>query len=142
VVYLAYHGADEEYAGAVVEALRGSSMNIRIPAAGADAETRRYNDELLVSCDAVILIWANASEVWVRSQADRLKDWEALGRTQQFAFRILIAGPPAAPHKRAQYMGILFQDAQFDKVLDLVDKGSPTPLLLADLAPDRFASTL
>ena len=32
-------------------------------------------------------------------------------------------------------MRILFQDGQFDKVLDLVDKGSPTPELLADLAP-------
>ena len=134
-VYLAYHGADEEYAGAVVEALRGTPMKIQIPAAGSDAETRRYNDDLLVNCDAVTLCWANASEVWVRSEADRLKDWEALGRKQQFARRALIAGPPPAPHKRAQFIRLLFQDGQFDKVLDLVDKGSPTADLLADLAP-------
>ena len=133
-VYLAYHGADEDYAGAVVEALRGSPVKIQIPAAGSDAETRRYNDDLLVNCDAVTLCWANASEVWVRSEADRLKDWETLGRKQQFAFRSLIAGPPPAAHKRAQFMKILFQDGQFDKVLDLVEKGSPTPELLADIA--------
>jgi hypothetical protein len=133
-VYLAYHGADEDYAGAVVEALRGSPVKIQIPAAGSDAETRRYNDDLLVTCDAVTLCWANASEVWVRSEAARLKDWETLGRTQQFAFRSLIAGPPPAPHKRAQFMRLLFQDGQFDKVLDLVEKGSPTPELLAELA--------
>jgi TIR domain len=134
-VFLSYHGADEDYAGAVVEALRGSPVRIQIPAAGSDAETRRYNDDLLANCDAVTLCWANASEVWVRSEADRLKDWETLGRKQEFAFRSLIAGPPPAAHKRAQFMKILFQDGQFDKVLDLVEKGSPTPELLADLAP-------
>ena len=133
-VYLAYHSADEDYAGAVVEALRQSPVKIQVPAAGSDAETRRYNDDLLMKCDAITLCWANASEVWVRSEADRLKDWEALGRKQQFARRSLIAGPPPVPHKRAQFMRILFQDGQFDEVLDLVEKGSPTPELLADLA--------
>lgn len=134
-VFLSYHGNDEEYAGAVVEALRESPLKIQVPAAGSDAETRRYNDDLLVKCGAVALCWANASEVWVRSEADKLKNWETLGRKQQFACRSLIAGPPPVPHKRAQFMRILFQDGQFDKVLDLVDKGSPTPELLADLAP-------
>ena len=139
-VYLAYHGADEDYAGALVEALRGSPMKIQIPASGSDAETRRYNDDLLINCDAVTLCWANASEVWVRSEADKLKDWETLGRKQQFAFRSLIAGPPPAPHKRAQFIKLLFQDGQIDQVLDLVDKGSPTPELLADLAPAPMRS--
>ena len=88
-----------------------------------------------MNCDAVTLCWANASEVWVRSEAARFKDWEALGRKQQFARRALIAGPPPAPHKRVQFMQVLFQDGQFDKVLDLVDKGSPTAELLGDLAP-------
>jgi hypothetical protein len=133
-VYLAYHGADEDYAGALLEALRESPVKIKVPAAGSDAETRRYNDDLLMKCDAVTLCWANASEVWVRSEADKLKDWETLGRKQQFAHRSLIAGPPPAPHKRAQFMRILFQDGQFDKVLDLVEKGPPTPELLAELA--------
>ena len=85
----------QSYAGAIVEALRGSPVKISIPAAGSDAETRRYNDDLLMNCDGVTLCSANASEVWVRSEADRLKDWEALGRKQQFAFRNLIAGAAA-----------------------------------------------
>jgi len=141
-VYLAYHGADEDYAGAVVEALRESPVKIQLPASGSDAETRRYNDDLLINCDAVTLCWANASEVWVRSEADRLKDWETLGRKQQFAYRSLIAGPPPAPHKRAQFMRVLFQDGQIDRVIDLVEKGSPTPELLADLAPQSAGPSL
>jgi hypothetical protein len=135
-VYLSYHGADEDYAEAVAEALRESPVKIRIPVPDADADSRRFNNDLLVKCDAVTLCWANASEVWVRSEADKLTDWQALGRKQQFAYRGLIAGPPPVPHKKAKAIGLLFQDGEFDKVVDLVEKGPPTRELLAELAPD------
>ena len=110
-------------------------MKIQIPASGSDAETRRYNDDLLMNCDAVTLCWANASEVWVRSEADKLKDWETLGRKQQFAFRSLIAGPPPAPHKSAQFIGFCSRTASSTRSSISWRKGSPTRELLADLAP-------
>ena len=135
-VYVAYHPADEDYADAIAQALREGSVKPRIPVCDSDANSRRYNSELLVKCDAITLCWANASEVWVRSQADRLTDWQALGRKEQFAYRGLIAGPPPAPHKKASTVQLLFQDGEFDKVIDLVEKGPPTRELLADLAPD------
>jgi TIR domain len=135
-VYLSYHGADEDYAGAIAAALSEGPVKIQIPVPDSEADARRFNDDLLMKCDAVTLCWANASEVWVRSEADKLNDWQTLGRKQQFAHRSLIAGPPPAPHKRAQFMKILFQDGQFDQVLDLVEKGPPTPELLANLALD------
>jgi hypothetical protein len=131
--YLDYHVVDEDYAGAVVEALRETAVKIQIPAAGSDADTRRYNDDLLMNCDAVSLVWANASEVWVRSEADRLKDWERLGRKKPFVRRILIVGPPPAPHKEAQALRTFFQDGQFDAIIDLAKKGAPGPTLAADL---------
>jgi hypothetical protein len=134
-VYLSYHGADEDYAGAIAAALSEGPVKIQIPVPDSEADARRFNDDLLMKCDAVTLCWANASEVWVRSEAEKLNDWQTLGRKQQFAHRSLIAGPPPAPHKRAQFMKILFQDGQFDKILDLVEKGPPTPELLANLAP-------
>ena len=71
----------------------------------------------------------------MRSEADKLTDWQGLGRKQQFAYRSLIAGPPPVPHKKAKTISLLFQDGEFDKVFDLVDKGTPTRELLADLAP-------
>jgi hypothetical protein len=135
-VYLSYHGADEDYAGAIAAALSQSQVRIQIPVPDSEADARRFNDELLAKCDAVTLCWANASEVWVRSEAEKLNDWQMLGRKQQFAHRCLIAGPPPAPHKRAQFMKILFQDGQFDQVFDLVEKGPPTYELLAGLALD------
>ncbi len=132
-LYLSYHSADEDYAGAVAQALLESSVKPRIPVADSDADARRYNSDLLAKCDAVTLCWGNASEVWVRSEADRLSDWQTLGRKGQFAFRGLIAGPPPASHKKKNTLSLIFQDGEFDKVIDLVEKGPPTAQLLADL---------
>jgi hypothetical protein len=132
-LYLAYHAADDEYAGAIAQALLESSVKPRIPVADSDADARRYNSDLLAKCDAVTLCWGNASEVWVRSEADRLSDWQALGRKGQFAFRGLIAGPPPASHKRKNTISLIFQDGEFDKVIDLIETGPPTAQLLADL---------
>jgi TIR domain-containing protein len=132
-LYLAYHAADEDYAGVVAQALLESSVKPRIPVADSDADARRYNSDLLAKCDAVTLCWGNASEVWVRSEADRLSDWQALGRKGQFAFRGLIAGPPPASHKKKNTLSLIFQDGEFDKVIDLVETGPPTAQLLADL---------
>ena len=133
-LYLSYHTADEDFAGAIAQALRESSVKPRIPVADSDADSRRYNSDLLAKCDAVTLCWGNASEVWVRSEADRLSDWQALGRKGQFAFRGLIAGPPPASHKKKSTLSLIFQDGEFDKMIDLVEQGAPTPQLLADLA--------
>ena len=132
-LYLSYHSADEDYVGAVAQALLESSVKPRIPVADSDADARRYNSDLLARCDAVTLCWGNASEVWVRSEADRLSDWQALGRKGQFAFRGLIAGPPPASHKKKNTLSLIFQDGEFDKVIDLVETGPPTAQLLADL---------
>ena len=132
-LYLSYHAADEDFAGAIAQALRESSVKPRIPVADSDSESRRYNSDMLAKCDAVTLCWGNASEVWVRSEADRLSDWQALGRKGQFAFRGLIAGPPPASHKKKSTLSLIFQDGEFDTVIDLVEKGPPTVQLLADL---------
>ena len=60
-------------------------------------------------------------------------DWQALGRKGQFAFRGLVAGPPPASHKKKNALSLIFQDGEFDKVVDLVEKGPPTAQLLVDL---------
>ena len=56
-----------------------------------------------------------------------------LGRKGQFAFRGLIAGPPPASHMKKSTFPFIFQDGEFHKVIDLVEKGPPTAQLLADL---------
>ena len=141
-LYLSYHSTDEDYAGAIAQALIESSVKPRIPVADSDADSRRYNSDLLAKCDAVTLCWGNASEVWVRSEADRLSDWQALGRKGQFAFRGLVAGPPPASHKKKNALSLIFQDGEFDKVVDLVEKGPPTAQLLVDLTSAPSAEAM
>ncbi len=133
-VYLSYHPADEDYVGVIAKALKDASVKPRIPVPDNDADSRRYNGDLLAKCDAVTLCWGAASEVWVRSEADRLSDWQSLGRKQQFVFRGLIAGPPPAAHKSKDKLQLIFSDGQFDKMVDLADLGQPTLALLADFA--------
>ena len=131
-VYLSYHPSDEDYVGVIAQVLQDVSLKPRIPVADSDADSRRFNGELLAKCDAVTLCWGSASEVWVRSEADRLSDWQALGRKEQFVFRGLIAGPPPAAHKMKDKLHFIFSDGQFDKMVDLADQYPPTPALLAD----------
>jgi hypothetical protein len=133
-VYLSYHPADEDYVGVIAKALRDVSVKPRIPVPDSDADSRRFNGELLAKCDAVTLCWGAASEVWVRSEADRLSDWQSLGRKEQFVFRGLIAGPPPTAHKNKDKLDLIFSDGQFDKMVDLAQQGAPTPSLLADFA--------
>jgi hypothetical protein len=119
----------------IVKALHGA-VRLTPPAVGADAQTRRFNEDLLRNCDAVTLCWANATEAWVRSEADKLSDWQALGRKQQFDYRGLVAGPPPAARKNRNKIINLVLPDQIDKIIDLVEKGPPTRELLADLIPD------
>jgi hypothetical protein len=136
-VFLDYNQRDEDYALQIATALDTGEVTIHIPAAGEpDPDARRFNSELLARCDAFALCWANAPEVWVRSEADRLNDWQALGRKHQFAFRSLIAGPPANPRKRANMLKFLFRSGEFDNYVDLIEKGPPTIELLIGGAAD------
>jgi TIR domain len=130
---------DEEYGLTLAAALNNSPLSIVIPATGEPApEARNFNRDKLAKCDGVLLCWGQASEVWVRAEADRLNNWQDLGRTQQFAHRSLIVGPPPALRKKA--LNLLFQKNQFDKFVDLTEKGAPTGDLLIGLAPARKAA--
>ncbi|MBV8134291.1 MAG: toll/interleukin-1 receptor domain-containing protein [Deltaproteobacteria bacterium] len=138
-VYLDYDPRDDEkLALAIAEALNNQPVSIVLPASGEPApEARTFNRDLLAKSDGVVLFWGAASEVWVRSEAARLYDWQGLGRTEQFSRCSLIVGPPPAPRKSA--LNLLFKKGQFDKVVDIADKGMPTGNVLIDLAPGAKA---
>jgi TIR domain len=134
-IYFRYHDDDEDYAEQIAEALHGS-VKLTPPAVGADAETRRFNEKLLQNCDAVTLCWAKATEAWVRSEADKLTDWQSLGRKQQFTYRGLVAGPPPATRKQLNKIrNLVLPAGQIDKIVNLVETGPPTRELLAELIP-------
>jgi hypothetical protein len=87
----------------------------------------------LAECDAVALCWAAASEVWVRAQSSELRDWHGIGRTKQFAFRSVIAGPP--PGNRKTRINQLFPRSEIDIIVDLANMDQPAADMLGMLVP-------
>jgi hypothetical protein len=133
-LYLYHSAEDTEYALNLARALQGSKLETLFPAfEGPEADTRSFNSKQLAACDAVILCWASASEVWVRAQASGLRNWHELGRSQQFFYRAVIAAPP--PGARKKVGKALFPPSEIDHVVDLSDKEILTADLLGLLVP-------
>jgi hypothetical protein len=134
-LYLSFNDADEDLGFRIAEALQGGgSVKIVIPVSEKDADARQYNRNLLAKCNSVTVCWGNAPEAWVRSEAQRIENWQSLGRSEQFAFRALVKGPPESPRKKPSAMKFLFQPSAFDAVLD-VGGDSPIEDLLAGFRP-------
>lgn len=133
-VYIHHSQVDEAYAMALKNALEERNVDAELPAfGGSDVEIRNYHLKKLIECDAVALCWAHASEVWVRSQTDELKNWRALGRKEPFVFRGVVTGPP--PDRRKRNVKQLFPRSAIDLVVDLEDRDLPLPELLDSLIP-------
>ncbi len=133
-LYLYHSQEDSDYALSLAQALQQRQLEALLPVFdGPDAEIKSFNGKQLAACDAVILCWASASEVWVRAQASGLRNWHDLGRTQQFYYRAVVAAPPPGNRKKAGKL--LFPRSEIDLVVDLSDKDTPTADLLDVLVP-------
>ncbi|MEY9360906.1 hypothetical protein ABH994_003627 [Bradyrhizobium yuanmingense] len=133
-LFLYHSREDSSYALTLAQALQQRQLEAWLPAIdGPETEIKSFNSKQLADCDGVILCWATASEVWVRAQASALRNWSALGRSQQFCYRALVAAPP--PGERKRVSKILFPPSEIDVVLDLSDKDLPSAELLDLLVP-------
>jgi hypothetical protein len=138
-LYLYHSAEDTDYALNLAQALQERKLETLFPAfEGPEADTRSFNSKQLAACDAVILCWASASEVWVRAQASGLRNWHELGRSQQFFYRAVIAAPPPGVRKKA--LKALFPRSEIDLVVDLSDKETLTADLLDGLVPTAAAT--
>ena len=133
-VYVYYAKPDEDYAISLKRALEKRDVGVELPAElGTDAELRAFHRAQLQKCDAVALCWARASEPWVRSTADELKNWRELGRREPFLFRGVVTGPP--PDRRKRNVREVVRRGAFDRFVDLEDSDVPSPELLDELIP-------
>jgi hypothetical protein len=133
-LYLYHSREDSDYALNLAQALQQRQLEAVLPVfEGPDAETKSFNGKQLAECDAVILCWASASEVWVRAQASGLRNWHELGRAKQFSYRAVVAAPPPGNRKKA--CKLLFPRSEIDLVVDQSDKDVPTAELLDLLVP-------
>ena len=131
-VYLYHRLEDQDYAVELALALKDRQIEPIIPALEGDAaDLSSHHRQNLLQCDAVILCWANASEVWARATARELSEWRGLGRTKSFAYRALVAGPP--PAARKSVMVKLPPRSDIDIVLDLTASPKPLPEALDQL---------
>ena len=133
-LYLYHSQEDSDYALNLAQALQQRQLDALLPVFdGPDAEIKSFNSKQLAQCDAVVLCWASASEVWVRAQASGLRNWQELGRKQQFSYRAVVAAPPPGSRKKAGKL--LFPRSDIDLWVDLSDKDIPSADLLDVLVP-------
>jgi len=125
-IYLNHKPEDLEYAINLAKLLkqRNAKPVLRATQGQAD-ELLRYHRDHLRGCDSVVVCWAAASEVAARVMWDELDDWRAIGRTQGFTRRGLVAGPPPGPRKKN--VDVLFPTSKIDVIVDLTSRDQPAP---------------
>jgi hypothetical protein len=131
-VYVYHRPEDTDYAIELAKALQQREIDPVLPAQEGDFAARHaLHRQYLLHCDAVILCWANAEEVWAKATSFELMSWRDLGRTQKFACRGLVTGPPPNEHK-ARFKTIRSPN-EIDVVLDLTAFEKPPPEALDPL---------
>jgi hypothetical protein len=139
-LYLCHSPEDTDYAFDLQAALQDLQIEAILPVFdGPEPEVRSLHRKNLAECDAVALCWAAASEAWVRAHSSELRDWQGLGRTVRFAYRAVVAGPPAGSRKK--YVKRVFPPSEIDIPLDLTDKERLSPELLDPLIPGASQGT-
>lgn len=132
IIYINHAPVDTEYANRLAKRLTDREMDVTLCAfEGSEAELRAFHRESLRECHAVTLCWAGASEVSVRTMANELRDWHALGRTRPFIYKGVVAGPP--PGSRKQSLEQLFPPRKMDVIVDASVTGELTPEMLDKL---------
>jgi hypothetical protein len=131
-VYIYHRPEDESFALNLAVALRERKLRTVLPAfEGNPAELDAFHRETLRECAAIVLCWANASEVWARATCRELRSWERLGRDAKFALRGLVAGPP--PSSRKSMLVKLPPEDEIDVIVDLTALDAIPPEVLDPL---------
>ena len=137
-IYLYHSEQDTDYALRLAGVLQQRSLETTLPVFdGPEVATNNLNNKRLAECDAVILCWASASEVWVQAEASKLRSWDKLGRTRKFAYRAVVTAPPPGVRKRNS--NVLFPRSEVDLVVDWSEQGFPTAEQVDALIPNAPA---
>ena len=135
-VYLYHAPEDEDYAYAVANVLHEMKVQTLMPTLGErpgeEALAEHLHRQLLQRCDAVAFCWAQATETWLRSHVEPLRDWRALGRDKPFVYRGVVAGPP--PNRKKKNINVRMSSSEYDIFVDLEENDPPTPDLLKALS--------
>ncbi|HZF08197.1 MAG TPA: hypothetical protein VFE33_05340 [Thermoanaerobaculia bacterium] len=99
-IYLLSDGPDAPAVGPLVDYLFDRGFEVVQPLfEGEEDEVRRDHEESLCTCDAVLLFYGTAGEIWLRRKLRDLQRAPGLGRAQPFLARGIYVAPPATPEK-------------------------------------------
>ena len=110
------------------EYLFGKGFEATLPLIEADpAVVRRDRQEMLQTCDGVLVFWGSGSEAWLRMVLRDLRRARGLGRSKPLPFAIYMA-EPASPAKADfdTHEGLVIRNAspsELDLLLEPVREG-------------------
>jgi hypothetical protein len=98
-IYIYHKKEDRDFARSIAKWLKEKKKEPILPGMDDDPDRERLHRKYLIDCDAVVLCWAQATDVWAKMSANELRSWSELGRKNGFAYRSLILGPPPGESK-------------------------------------------
>ena len=100
LVYLICDQRDLNDTKALEDYLFDQGHEVMLPVfEGEEAQLRKEHEENLKQCDAVILYYGNANELWLRSMTRDLLRLPALGRDKPLLSKIAFLASPSTPQK-------------------------------------------
>jgi len=98
-VYVFANERDADYAIAVGDVLQRKCKPVPTIFEDDQDERKAWHEKQLATCDEVMIPWADAGAVWVRSNSEQLRNWRDLGRDKPFVRRSVVTGPPSGKDK-------------------------------------------
>ncbi|HYV91305.1 MAG TPA: hypothetical protein VE978_05965 [Chitinophagales bacterium] len=100
LIYIICDQRDLSDTKALEDYLFDSGHEVMLPIfEGEEAQLRKEHEENLRQCDAVILYYGNANELWLRSMTRDLLRLPALGRAKPLLSKIAYLANPSTPQK-------------------------------------------
>jgi len=116
-VYLICDQQDRDATAPIADDLFNQGVEVTLPAVeGDEAEIRLDHNQNLLLCDAALIYVGRSSELWLRAQLRELLKAPGYGRTQPFAAKAIVLGPPDAswkPKFRTHDAAVLLQTGDF-----------------------------
>jgi hypothetical protein len=117
-IYVIYDQRDGDAPQAVEDFLFGEGYEVIVPVfEGDEADVRREHEESLSVCDAVLLYYGTANELWLRRKLREIQKAAALGRKKPITSKAILVAPPGSATKqrlRTHEALVIDQQAGFD----------------------------
>ncbi|MCP4662600.1 MAG: hypothetical protein GY856_44965 [bacterium] len=117
-IYLICDQRDGEATRDLEDTLWDQGFEVIVPVFdGDEAQVRRDHEESMVSCDAALVYWGAANELWLRRKMRELQRSAGLGRTQPMLAKAVYVAPPEDPKKqrfRTREAVVIHQQGDFE----------------------------